>query len=351
MQINSNGIKIITASFQEAKKEIISILNRNRSSQLKDDYFFWRYDSIFGAPINCLAEIKNRTVGLSTLFLRPLKVQDGVFSVADGGHFSVDEEYRGRGIFNKLLEKLLEEMGKRNINFIFVIPNEMAKKGLLRAGLKEIACLNYYKKVVNAKPKLRKIIKNSFLAEVLGAISNFFLKYISIASFIKFRPYHLNEISKFNEEFDQLWGEISTEIPIARIRDSRFLTWRFCSKPDTNYKFLELRKNDQLRGYAIINISYSTATIVDFLCIRNDFLPLINNVISHLRRFEEVNSVLIVTSYLSYYRNLLLLLGFFSSKEKLSIFCGVNPLQENKCFKEVMDIKNWFITQADKDTF
>jgi GNAT superfamily N-acetyltransferase len=344
-------ITVSLVSFNEVKEEIISILNRNRSSEINESYCSWRHDQTFGEePITVLAETNGTWVGLLSLFVRPIIIGGKAFWVADIGEISVDEEYRGKGIFTKLLEKALEEGRKRNIDFYFCMPTEKARKALLKAGWSEIGRLSYFVKPINLKPKIKNLVRVRIFSEVLGFWTNIFLKLISLESFVRFGNYSFVERSEPNEEIDCLWQEVSKEVQISRIRNKKYLFWRFFLKPTGEQNFFELRKRGQLRGYAVIEFSSSSAFILDFFCSRSDFIPLMVNIAAYSRKLKRVTSIGITAPSSTYYKKLLGILSFIPRKENMSICCFANAEHDKRISKSYMDIRNWFITSLDKDT-
>lgn len=350
MNDNIDQIKISLVSFEEAKEDIISILNRNRPPVLDESYFSWRYSDIFGKSITCLAEVNGKKIGLLTFFPRPLKVQNKKVILADIGDLSVDEGYRRRGISVELLKEAMAEARKSTMDFCFCIPNELAKRSLLKAGWKEIGTIRHFKKVINTRAGLNRIVNNSFLSRPLGCALNLFLRLASIESFINSKNYQLIEVDRINADFDLLWQRASNTIQIARIRDRRFLQWRFLKKPlqSEKYKIFELRKNNDLKGYIVILISPFTATIVDIFCFKSDILHLIDKTILYLRKSKQMNSIRVALSDKNPYTAAFKLFGFIPTKWQLSVCCHTNLNNTN--YQHFMDIKNWFITLADKDT-
>lgn len=343
-------MKISTASYEEAKEDIISILNRNRFPALDEAYFSWRYTEVFGTPINCLAEINGKKVGLLTFFPRPLKIKGDAVVLGDTGHISVDKEHRRKGIALRLLKTAADKARESNIDFCFCMPNDLAKSVLIKAGWKEIGNIKYYRKLINIKPKLARIFKNSLLSECLGTICNSIFKFTSIEYLVKSEDYEFTEIDKIDETFDLLWQRTSNFSQIARVRDRTFLQWRFFNKPmkKAKYRIFGLTKDKKLQGYIVLLITPPVASIVDLFCVKKRELQLINGTIQYLRRSICIDSISIALSNKNPYSTALKYLGFIPIRKRLSICCYISS--DNDSLDFLMNIRNWFITLADKDT-
>ncbi|MBI2902339.1 MAG: GNAT family N-acetyltransferase [Candidatus Methylomirabilis oxyfera] len=84
------------------------------------------------------------------------------------------------------------------------------------------------------------------------------------------RFYRVREIERFGQEVDRLWEQARQELPVAVVRDARYLNWRYAACPDVRYTMLEAfhRLTGALAGVAILRMGVRgepVAALVDWL--------------------------------------------------------------------------------------
>ncbi len=77
-------------------------------------------------------------------------------------------------------------------------------------------------------------------------------------------------LDRFDDRFDNLWQRVQDKYKIMVVRDQAFLTWRFASVSERNYKILAATANGQLVGYAVLRCTdeirdIPVGLIMDFL--------------------------------------------------------------------------------------
>lgn len=83
-------------------------------------------------------------------------------------------------------------------------------------------------------------------------------------------PLQIDQVDRFGAEADQLWEQVHRELPVATIRDARYLNWRYVDCPDVTYLCLAARErpNGDLRGIAVLRLGVDDqpiACLVDWL--------------------------------------------------------------------------------------
>jgi len=82
--------------------------------------------------------------------------------------------------------------------------------------------------------------------------------------------YRIAEVSRFPRSVDELWQRCQQELPLATIRDARYLNWRYADCPDVAYvKLLATdRWTGRVAGMAALRLGFegrSVALLVDWL--------------------------------------------------------------------------------------
>jgi hypothetical protein len=79
------------------------------------------------------------------------------------------------------------------------------------------------------------------------------------------RPIEVQE--RPSRVFDRIWSEVSDSYPLAAIRDSAFLEWRFFRNPQRDYLVYLFTAGitRRPRGYVVVGVEDGTARLVDIL--------------------------------------------------------------------------------------
>lgn len=85
--------------------------------------------------------------------------------------------------------------------------------------------------------------------------------------------YHVEHVSRFPPAVDELWKRCQQELPLAIIRDARYLNWRYADCPDVAYVLLLAtdRWTGRVTGVAVLRFDWGrwpVALLVDWLVPR-----------------------------------------------------------------------------------
>jgi hypothetical protein len=92
--------------------------------------------------------------------------------------------------------------------------------------------------------------------------------FAALHSFERWRSRRLTQVlPSFDERFDELWNQITSEPWALTVRDRQFLKWRYQECPLRQYKTLGLLTEDKSRllGYLIYYVEDHSAVCADFL--------------------------------------------------------------------------------------
>jgi len=84
-------------------------------------------------------------------------------------------------------------------------------------------------------------------------------------------------IERFASEYDQLWARLRDQYRCAIVRDASYLNWKYVEQPGLQFRRLELREDDQVRGVCVwtihepdANHAYRRGWVVDCLVGHDD---------------------------------------------------------------------------------
>jgi GNAT superfamily N-acetyltransferase len=142
----------------------------------------------------------------------------------------VDPAYRGRGAFSGLGRTLLDGAATEGGVMVWGFPNDNAQHAWFnRFGWLRFGTAPFMIRPIRTGYFLRRI------APFLGRVD------IRVAGGSGLEP---ELISRFGDEFDELWKEFSSDIGCAAARTSEWFNWRFVDRPGTSYRNVVLRAQD-----------------------------------------------------------------------------------------------------------
>lgn len=343
---------------------IINLLNIVFDHKFTKEEWKWIYElnpnGFFGENGDIwVAEADNQIVGHYAIRPEKIKFKSKAIMVAQSVATAVHPNYRRRGIFTTLANKVYGD-AKNRYDFIYGFPSEMAYKGFIKLGWKDYKIENFHK-ILNYDNVLsrkfgNKIVKKWFFllgAKILIKIYQTYerlykkdkIGYIS----------EINEINNFPIEINSFYSKISKDYEFILERTYNYLNWRF-SKKFGNYKIFIARsiKNKEIMGYIVLHKRENVLNIVDLITLQGEDNTKINliNMAIKIGNDEGVDRISCIYPRGNKQSGLLIKLGFFSPDKILRFLkiYSIRYILYNLTDKEIIpDIKNWFYTLADSD--
>ncbi len=147
------------------------------------------------------------------------------------------------------------------------IADRMMAVGLTIGFVQSASTLNYTRRVSVVRPLQKSLGKG--LGLLLGSAAD-----LAVSRFRR-PPLELEPFQgDFDARFDRLWARARDQYPAITLRDAQTLNWRYRRHPDTTYEVLILRRDGEIRGYAVFMLyerrGRSLARIVDLLTDKDD---------------------------------------------------------------------------------
>lgn len=266
-----------------------------------------------------------------------------------------DYRHRGKGLFIQLATRLAQNETERGNALVFGFPNENSVNGFVKK-----LGFTYFGEV----PFLIKPLKISYLLKkLLGGKdandsdnSNCAIEADSTVNLKNHAS--LIRIDKFGKDYDLLWQKVKNCIPISVNRDAAYMNWRFVSRPQGGYTKYGYYEGSELKGVIIFTLKKKHGGNVGYL-MEVLFEPgnkhagktLLNFAVRVLKR----NNADIILSWCyphSYNYSAFKSAGFYNFPEKIrpqKLGVIVKNLI-NDFEKDILKIKNWYISYSDSDT-
>ncbi len=150
-------------------------------------------------------------------------------------------------------------------SYVYGVPNWRHSQVLLRAGYHEHCEIHRYAKPTQISDYLKRNKYVNRFAPVLGGLSD--IAWQAVSRFRSARSYgwRTEVLTEFDKRFDDLWDRLKVDHPLATVRSSSFLSWRYQQCPSTSYTTIGLLAKDgnRLLGYLTYFVSGNHALCAD----------------------------------------------------------------------------------------
>jgi len=328
------------------------------------EFWDWLYcNNPAGGAITFVAEKDGRIIGHYPNVLQYLKIDNRIFQTGLVLHLATHADYRRLGVFKSLGQASMQELVRSRIPFSIAFPNQKSLPGFVnRLGFFDIATLPLLVKPLKIRNILAKVTKKPGLASFLS----FLLEPLYHMSFSHFkftkkrRNIKIEMRESFDHQFDIFWNRSMAQAKIMAPRDSRYLNWRFKSRPLQDYQILAALEGEEIAGYIIIRnaevFSLKTGIIMDFFVLpgrQEIFDALLDAALSNLRS-QDMDLCISTCFKSNIYYKALKNAGFIAvpagfNPRKLVLVGRINSSAVDRDL--FLNKKNWFITFADWDVF
>lgn len=237
------------------------------------DHWYWKYRPNMQQNRSIVAELNGEIIGCFHVVNIRVKHVDREILMDVGFDTAIKKEYRGLGIYSKMLEERVKsswsdcEVSYWSSNNPIVINKQIKKRTNLPTQIKyyvKIEDVNLHTRMVPTKNAMLKRIGYTSL-RTLNEIKSRVSEKKSLDPTID-----VNEIKGFSEEFNRFWNETKDEYSFIIKRDKQFLNWRYCDLRGGKYSVFQAVKNDELLGYIVLRINkinpdYPQGYIIDLM--------------------------------------------------------------------------------------
>lgn len=243
--------------------ELYRAVHGEAKAELARENWVWEFEAgpcIGRRPFVWVAEADGRIVGLHPaipVFLRhgPERIR-ALWSVDLMTH----PDYRGRGIFKTLTERLIEESRHEGISVFLVLPNRYSGPLLRRRGWFDVATFPVMIKPLRWVPLLRQISLRSLPKAVAGglAVTRRLINGIMAGggSPTEGSP-EVKITESFDSRFDGLFERVAGEYDFIAVRDKRYLDWRYGAYPGGKYTVFTAERGGDLLGFMVVSTERS----------------------------------------------------------------------------------------------
>ena len=342
-----DGLTCAVSGFAGHEQQILRLRNTNRAGDETLAYLHWRYETGAGAPppqVCWLLDRQAQPVGMVAIIFRPYWVAGVLEQVAVVGDISLDAQWRGRGLGQRLLRFMsayLDEHFARHPGF--VIPTESARRSLAQVGWGHAGELVPQVLLLQPARYLLPVLRSGPLARGLGRV----LRAGTRAWAGRFaRAGARLEIGDAPDPaVSELLAQAGGGGEVRRAASLELLNWRYVRHPHTRFRFATLRRAGGALGLAVFEDSSidDTCTVYDlFAASEHDLRELLSRLAIHCLSQPRLIALRVLLDGRHPARAALRRVGFIARAPEAvyQVYAGAGTQAS----------RHWCVSQGDKDT-
>jgi len=257
-------------SNEEDEEAFLRFWNENHERPLGDKYRAWYQGNPAGkATVLLVRETESDSVvACAVIFPRRLCI-DGVYlRAALGGDFLVHKNHRVLLPALKLMRGFVSVVDDGEFDLIYGFPNAGAEPVMKTAGLMRLGPRARMSKVARVSAHLRKLRPYMFLDKLLSPLVDVLTRLFVFETWYRFKGGFLcEEISGFDERFDDLWAKIGQGSRVIGERTAESLAWRYPNAGGAGYRIFAMSSSDRanVEGYIVYCLDEHSISIKDFV--------------------------------------------------------------------------------------
>lgn len=342
---------------------IINLLTIVFNTKFTKEWWDWKYRSnpngFLGEDGDIwVAEVDNEIIGHYAIMPEKLKINSKIIRAAQSIDTATHPDYRRRGLFTSLASKVYDD-AKDRYPFIYGFPSEMAYKGFIKLGWRDIK-ISSFCKVLDYDAVLSTKFGNKLVRVILE---------LGVRMIIKVRQWcevlcgkgergsiiEIEEIDVFPTEIDDFCDEASKNYSFILERTHKYLNWRF-SRVFGNYQIYIARsiQDKGIMGYIVLHKRENILNIVDLVTLQGEdeaMVDLIDKAIE-VGNTEGVDLIHCLYPKRCRQAGVFIRRGFFSPNEILRFLKKYSLryiLYDLSSRGITPDVDSWYYTLADTD--
>lgn len=317
----------------------------------------WRWlhiDNPAGISRIWLAEHNGKLIGQYPVIMENMKVDGEIIKAAQLVDTMTHSQYRHRGICSTLGKKALNEMEKGEIHLVYCFPTQQVYPLHIKSGWLDVCAFQVMIKPLNLKNILQKYsVRNRLLLNIFTVGGNLIIKVFFRSKKVSDEDMpKVRKISHFDDRINEFWNTISNDYNIIRIRDKKYLNWRYVDAPNADYTIYVAEEGGKICGYIILGCKDARGLIFGHIydiiapTSRGDIIQCL--IAKAIEYFMDVKVDAILSQMVpnKIYHKALLKNGFiprFRSKGRFITYNASTKLSE----AYLKNPKNWFIQLGD----
>lgn len=326
---------------------------------LSDEYFNWKNEiNPSGNSIIKVTTCDGNIIGYSCIMKFKIQFLGRDILAGQPVDAMVAKDFRRKNIYENMAIKAFDDINEQGLALRFNFPNYAAfMASTKRVNIKKVCDVPQFLKILDGPAAVQMFTNNKLLGFLGGKLQNTYSRLRSIGLHNN-QEYEIREIQHFDSNFDGLWDDVKHIYPIAVIRSSQYLNWRY-TKDIGNYKIFAVYKSGELAGYIVGRTENRAGKgekalilghIADIIC-QEKYADAVSCLIAAMENhFKDVDACAISCWMLKhwFYAKILNRHGFLQFRSPALL--AAIPMGDKIAEKDsVYKLENWFITIGDSD--
>jgi len=281
-------------------------------------------------------------VGTVSLLPRDVIQNNHISHGAIMGDLMIHKKHRVFGPAISLLKNAIKYVAEDSVfDFIYTIPNPDSMKIVDRVGFKKSMTIETYAKPLQLSNYLKKFLP-ALISDKVSPLFELCLRIFSRETYLCSKGI-CEEISLLNEEFDEVWENITKNgTGIIREHSSDYIKWRYMHNPFLNFRMLAYReqKNKSLCGFLIFKKKENKITIYDICSLEKKPIEQMFKNLIRIARIEKCQAIYFAVPSNNKWPAMLKSYGFFSAKSTMKVYW----IDNNK-----INLENWGFLEGDRN--
>ena len=288
--------EIKLAKHQEKREELLDLFQASFGLTMSAELWNWKYlqNPLASADPEVIVAMDNgKIVGARPFLLAEIWLGNEKVKAAQPCDAMIHPEHRRKGIFDRMNQFAIQYFKQNDYGLFYSFPGPMPLPGDLRQGWKIVSVRETLFRLLNPQKLISYKLRNKILGDGLGffydKLLNTKVKEASPSS----SPFQIKVCAQFTDELKEV-DSLRDKTAIDLVRSESFLKWRFEQHPEHEYKYVMVKKNEELWGYAVVSIQEQAngrvyGMIVDYLVKDEDidcFRLLMNECLNELKNSE-----------------------------------------------------------------
>ena len=332
-----------------------------------EEFINWKYfQNPSGRIFGCIAEKDGKIMGFHGNLPVEIKFDEQIIIGAQSMDAMVMPKARRQGLFLRMANYTYEQMDDAGIELTYGYPGPVTMPAfLIRLAWTFAGGVPRFIKVLEPGAMLQSGDMGSLKTWGYRAI----LRAVQLTAVGRDLPapseVKVREIGAFDERFDGLWREVAGDFPIAIVRDTSYLTWRYRQNPLIEYVILGAERGTSLVGYAVLSPrdveGKRSLAVAELLVKPGDEgagVALLAEATTVARRLDCSQIQCLMLSRYPFYQSMLRKSGFIYWPFRVSPGAFrykapyiVRPHPSSARFRELTTVKNWFLSLGDHDYY
>lgn len=294
---NSEQVKLEQLTFRRYQAEdvdqYIEFFQIVYGKVLDANFFHWKHRQGIQSPeaplIFLVLNPKGQIIGANSFFPETLvytepKESTSNLRAVQSGDTMVHPDYRGRGIFMKLLAYSVQELRKDGYAGIFGFANGNSYPGFKKFGFADLGRIPVYYKMFSWAQFLRSKGKfTSYLGHLLD-FGSAGLKFLHPSKVDKL--YSVTRV-QLTDEHIQSFLERENRSPLHPLKTKEYLQWKYEEKPNGSYQTWAISKNGECVAVFVVRVErYGeglAGEIVEGVACPQDAAPALHSLLQRLQ--------------------------------------------------------------------